>query len=95
MEYPSGMRLPSGQKFEVVRIDKGLYCVTNAYAGLYEYFEDRPIPVETESIATPIVVEGADALSAGEESAALGRTLDFAPADRLPGANQSFERHEP
>lgn len=46
MFNPSGTTLQPGDEFQIKTVEKGLYTVTNAYGGLYEYFEGRPINAE-------------------------------------------------
>ena len=44
MIIPSSMVLAQGAEFDIKEVAKGLYSVTNAYAGEYQYFKDRTIP---------------------------------------------------
>lgn len=43
MITPSRIQRPPTRGLEVVKADDGLYTITNAYEGAYEYFAGRPI----------------------------------------------------
>lgn len=43
MVYPSGIRRPEGQELRSEQVAEGLHVITNAYEGVYEYFEGIPI----------------------------------------------------
>jgi hypothetical protein len=54
---PSGIKRPEDEELQVVEVEKGtgLYISDNAYAGVYEYFSDRPIeaPESADEVALP------------------------------------------
>ena len=57
MFNPSGTKLPPGSHFELEAVDKGLYAVTNAYGGVFEYFEGKPIPQGSSDANTGAMLE--------------------------------------
>ncbi|MDZ8239305.1 MAG: photosystem I reaction center subunit II [Nostoc sp. ChiQUE01a] len=49
---PSGIRPSKEDNLIVKEVEPGLYTIENAYEGVYEYFENRPINFE-ETVAPP------------------------------------------
>ncbi len=53
MVNPSGIRLRDGENLRVEVVIPGIYSIENAYEGQYEYFDDRPIDLFTQTSETP------------------------------------------
>lgn len=47
--YPSLYRLPEGEELKIENVGNGLYAITNAYSGDYDYFGERPSFVKQEN----------------------------------------------
>ena len=64
MLFPSGIRPIGDQKVETTRVSDGLYVGTNAYDGVYEYFEGRPVDEVSAEASDPTPIAELKAESA-------------------------------
>jgi hypothetical protein len=74
MFAPSGFKLPAGATYKVNKASAGIYTITNAYAGHYEYFDNRPVRNDSDSSPACEAVpqcEG-DASAVSPDAASLG-----------------------
>jgi hypothetical protein len=51
---PSSFRLRKGEKINVEEVAQGMFTVTNAYEGEYEYFDNEPIALAEDSSESEI-----------------------------------------
>jgi hypothetical protein len=63
MFRPSGIKLPVGSTYTLGKVSEGVYIVTNAYEGRYEYFDDQPISDDGQvaSVREPALQDDHDA----------------------------------
>lgn len=54
---PSNFQPPKDEGFHIEQVERGLFVVSNAYDGQYEYFENRPIPVDTDDRPSERAIE--------------------------------------